>query len=146
NRTQLIHTLFLGTTPINTITHQWEYGPMNRLERFIEAGQRETRYLYDSKGRLKTIIKPSGCEINHEYDELGRLSRYFAPGFDYRYTYDKCDRVTSVYDKISKTTTTRIYDPLGYITQEILASGLTLSKAYDNRSRKIELTLPDKTT
>ncbi|MFZ0564649.1 MAG: hypothetical protein WAM28_00405, partial [Chlamydiales bacterium] len=146
NRIQLIHTIFLGNRIIKTIIHLWEYGPGDRLERFIEAGERETRYHYDPKGRLKTLIKPDGTVLEHEYDELGRLARYFSHDFDYYYTYDLNDQVTSVYDKITNRTTTRQYDPLGQIQQETLASGLTLANTYDNRGRRTTLTLPDTTT
>ena len=68
---------------VTSITHKWEYGPQNRLERFIEAGERETRYCYDERGRLQTLVKPSGIQFHHEYDPLGRLSRYFSSDFDY---------------------------------------------------------------
>lgn len=140
---QLAQTIFSGTEPINTILHSWEYGPLGRLERFIEAGEKETRYLYDSKGRLQTIIKPDGCRLNHEYDELGRLSRYYADDFDYRYTYDQRDRVTCVHDALSHSTTTRTYDPLSNILQETLANGLAFTSIYDTRGRKIRNILPD---
>jgi RHS repeat-associated protein len=146
NKTAIIHTLFSGTTPIKTITHQWEYGPMGRLERFIEAGIRETRYHYDDKGRLKTLIKPDGRSLSHEYDHLGRLSRFYAQEFDYRYAYDHNDRVTTIYDKISKTETQRTYDPLSNILEERLANGLVLKNVYDQMGRRIQCILPDAST
>ena len=146
NRTTLSHTIFAGSTPIKSITHNWEYGPMGRIERFIEAGEKETRYLFDSQGRLKTIIKPSGCKLMHEYDDLGRLSRYFASDFDYHYTYDLSDRVISVYDTLSKSRTSRSYDSLGCIVQESLGNGIDLSNEYDRRGRRVTLILPDAST
>ena len=72
-RTDLTHTVFDGTKPIKTINHHWDYGPMGRIERIIEAGLKQTEQLYDSKGRLQTIIKPNGDHLTHEYDDLGRL-------------------------------------------------------------------------
>ena len=108
NLTSLTHHVFNGPHCIKTITHRWEYGPLGRLERFIEAGETLTQHLYDEKGRLKTIIKPSGIRFHHEYDPLGRLSRYFSSDFDYHYTYDRQDRLVSVSDGNSKITATHL--------------------------------------
>lgn len=143
NLITLTQYVFNGPDHINTITHRWEYGPLGRLERFIEAGEKLTQYLYDQKGRLKTLIKPSGIQFNHEYDPLGRLIRYFSSDFDYHYTYDRNDRLLSVYDSLSKSTTTRTYNALGCIKKEILATGFTFSNTFDNQGRRIKLTLPD---
>jgi RHS repeat-associated protein len=146
NRIALIHTIFSGTIPIKTTTHRWEYGPMGRIERFLEAGIRETRYLFDDKGRLQTIIKPNGRSLQHEYDDLGRLSRFYAHDFDYHYAYDQNDRVTSISDKITKTATIRSYDPLGNIIKETLANDLSFLNTYDSMGRRIAFTLPDATS
>jgi YD repeat-containing protein len=59
NLIELIHFVFDSSRLINTIAHRWEYGPMGRIERFIEAGEKETGYAYDQKGRLSAIVKPS---------------------------------------------------------------------------------------
>ncbi len=117
NLIEQAHFIYDGTTPIRTVTHQWIYGPSNRIERFIEAGEKKTEYLYDPKGRLQTIVKPSGKQIHHEWDDLGRLARFFSTDFDYHYRYDNCDRVISVYDAHSQTTTTRSYDALGSLVK-----------------------------
>ena len=143
NLKEVHHTIYSGVIPLKTITHRWEYGPMGRIERFMETGIRETRYLYDDKGRLHTLIKPNGRALRHEYDDLGRLSRFYSRDFDYHYTYDQNDRVTSIYDKISKTTTTRVYDPLDNLLQEKLATDLSFQNAYDALGRRSTLTLPD---
>lgn len=145
NLTCLTHYIY-GPQLINTITHTWEYGPQNRLERFIEAGEKETHYFYDEKGRLKTLVKPSGIQLHHEYDPLGRLSRYFSSDFDYRYTYDRNDRLLSVSDSISNTITTRTYNALGEMIQETLGTRLTFSNTYDNQGRRTQLNLPDYST
>jgi len=118
-------------------------GPLGRLEHFLEAGEKETRYLYNPKGQLDTIIKPSGAELHHEYDECGRLARYFSSDFDYRYTYDGNDRVLSVYDEVSKTSTTRAYNALGNVTQEILGTGLKMVRTFDSQGRVLSLKLPN---
>lgn len=140
---QLNYIVFDGTTPRTTITHQWEYGPMGRLERFVEAGEKETQYFYDEQGRLATIKKPSGVEIHHEWDELGRLVRYFSSDFDYTYTYDSNDRLVTVYDAVTKKKTTRAYNALGDMVQETLANGLKILNDFDPQGRRVALTLPD---
>lgn len=140
NPIQVTHTIFSGTAPIRTVTHTWEYGPLGRLENFLEAGEKQTRYAYDSKGRLQTIIKPDGSRLIHTYDDLGRLVRYHSHDFDYSYTYDSRDRVISVTDQ---NCTLRTYDPLGNTLRETLANGLTLSKTYNTQGRMVTCTLPD---
>ncbi len=132
-----------GPELIKTVTHNWEYGPMGRLERFIEAGQKQTRYLYDSKGRLKTLIKPSGIQIEYEYDPLGRLKHYFSKDFDYQYAYDRNDRLLSVHDAVSGTTTTRTYNAFGNVTNETIDKGLQFHNKFDHQGRRTQLTLPD---
>lgn len=143
NLITLIHTVFADKEPLKTLTHTWEYGPNNRLERFIEAGTKETRYFYNAIGHLQTILKPDGTPLSHEYDDFGRLSRYFSSDFDYTYEYDTLDRVLSVYDAVSNTFTTREYDPLGNLCFETLGNALSLSNRFDKQGRRIEQTLPD---
>ncbi|NGX55239.1 MAG: tRNA nuclease WapA, partial [Chlamydiae bacterium] len=143
NLTALTQFVYNGTELIETISHSWEYGPMNRLERFIEAGEKESLYRYDAKGRLQTTVKPSGIELHHEWDDLGRLTRYYSSDFDYQYTYDRNDRVLSVYEAISKKKTTRSYNSLGGISQEEIGNGLTMRNTFDKQGRRIVLTLPD---
>jgi RHS repeat-associated protein len=138
--------IFDGASLLKTITHHWDYGPLGRIERFVEAGEKETRYLYDPKGRLATIVKPSGIQLQHEWDDLGRLARYFSSDFDYCYTYDRNDRLLSVYDSVSKKETSRSYNALGNITQEILANGLNVSNVYDDQGRRVALNLLDSST
>ncbi len=140
---QLSHIVFDGTTPLKTISHQWEYGPMGRLECFVEAGEKETQYLYDARGRLATIKKPSGVEIHHEWDDLGRLARYFSSDFDYRYLYDSNDRPITIYDAVTKKKTTRAYNALGDMEEETLANGLKVLNSFDTQGRRVTLTLPD---
>ena len=140
------YSIYSGPQLIKTITHNWEYGPTGRIERFVEAGEKETCYLYDTKGRLQAIIKPSGTQLQHEWDDLGRLARYFSSDFDYRYTYDRNDRILAVYDAVSKRKTTRSYNTLGHMTQEILGSGAQMDNIYDDHGRRSTLTLPDGST
>ena len=145
-RTALTHTVFCAGRQCASITHLFEYGPMGRLERQLEAGTKETRYLYDARGRLHRIIKADGAELVHEYDDFGRLKRYYGRDFDYRYTYDRCDRLLTVEDKFTKTVIRRSYDALGCLLTETFGNGIKLTSGYDNRGRRISLKLPDTTT
>jgi len=144
NRIAISHSVFSDT--VKNVMHQWEYGPMGRVERFLEAGIKETKYLYDYRGRVQTIIKPNGCQLRHEYDELGRLSRFYSQDFDYGYTYDQQDRVISIEDHLSHTITRSLYDPLGNLLKETLANGLTLANQYDQKGKRTRLILPDAST
>ncbi|MBS0623525.1 MAG: RHS repeat protein [Verrucomicrobia bacterium] len=143
NLIALTHYIFNSTSFIKTVTHRWEYGPMGRLERFIEADEKQTQHFYDEKGRLKTTIKPSGIQFHHEYDSIGRLTRYFSSDFDYHYSYDRNDHLLSVYDSFTKSTTTRVYNSFGAVKQEVIATGLKFFNIFDNQGRRIKLTLPD---
>ena len=140
---EVTHTLFSGSTPLKTLTHIWEYGPLGRIEKFIEAGQRETLFFYNSQGQLKTLVKPEGLSLNYEYDSLARVQRFFSSDFDYRYTYDSKDRILEVFEALSKTKTVRNYDPLGNVLQETLGNGLSLSTTYDLLNRKTASLLPN---
>jgi RHS repeat-associated protein len=143
NLTQETHTLYEGTQPFKTITHTWAYGPCNRLEKFCEAGQKETCYVYNRTGKLAQIIKPDQTPISSEYDILSRLAHFFSHDFDYTYIYNKNDNVLSVFDSISGVTTTRSYDSLENITKETLGNGLSLLYAYDIHGRRIRSIFPD---
>src|SRR3984885_1886421 len=63
-----------------------------------------------------------------------------------RFSWQGNDRLLSVYDAVSKIKTTRTYNALGNITQEILSSGYKLLHAFDAEGRRIESTLPDNST
>jgi len=143
NQTHAIEHVYEGPNLRETIIHEWIYGSGGRIEKSIEAGQKVTQYFYDASGRLKTLIKPDGSALHREYDTLGRLFRYHAAGIDYTYTYDRKDRLLKVEDKILNKTTHRSYDIYDNLTQETLASGLTIRSHYDPYGKRVALYLPD---
>lgn len=144
NLVQKLENIFVGIKPKKTVTHSWYYGPMNRLERSLEAEIRETVYQYDEKGRLKTVTKPDQNMLNYEYDGFGRLSRYSSTDFDYRYTYDKNDRIVAMNDVIARTSLSKEYNYYGYLHKETLANGLKLEYDTDPWGHRISMVLPDK--
>nr|NGX55656.1 tRNA3(Ser)-specific nuclease WapA [Chlamydiota bacterium] len=143
NPLEVTQEIYKGIDYSHTITRKSSYGPGNRIERLLESDLKETQYTYDACSRLQTLIKPDKTQIHHEYDELGRLTRYYADDIDYRYSYDSNDRLISVYDTISETTTARSYDGYGNLISETLANQLTLSNTYDPQGRRTQITLPD---
>ncbi len=146
NQTHATHFLYEGTHLQKTITHEWQYGPQKRLERLIESGEKETRYLYDNKGRLITLIKPDARSIHREYDSLSRLARYYGQGIDYTYTYDVKNRLTKITDNICKTTLESIYDLNDNVVSEKSDTGILISREFDPYGRRTALKLPDATS
>jgi len=146
NLIEQTHTVFDGTQETHSITHYWVYGPGNRLERLLEAGIKETKYIYDNRGKLHTLVKPNHVEMRYAWDDLGRLVRYSSSDFEDHYTYDREDRVISIHDAFSHTTTQRTYTLLGQIAEETLAHHLTCANAYDDLGRRTTLKLPDTST
>lgn len=143
NPVQETHFVFENATLSKTIVHTRVYGPCNRLEKIIEAGQKETLYLYNTTGKLTHIIKPDKRELISEYDAFSRLCHFFSLDFGYTYTYDKNDRVISVFDAIQHAQTVRKYDALSNVIEEKLGNGLTLFSAYDSHGRRTQITFPD---
>ncbi len=146
NQICTVASVFEGSVLKTTITHKWRYGPSGRLEAFIEGGEKETKYLYDSLGRLITRIKPDGHSINREYDSQNRLARYFGDGIDYTYIYDTKNRLTHICDQIRSTTLECAYDAYDNMTLEKFDSGLTIRRDYDPYGRCAALYLPDAST
>ncbi len=138
------HTVYRGTTPLNTITHSFSYGPMNRLESMVEAGQKRTSWGYDSKGRVHTLTYPNGSQHHHDYDEQGRLTRYAGPDFDYRYSYNKNDAMIKVIEALTNQTTERAYNGHNQVISERLGNGALLLSRYNERGQRTELVLSDK--
>ena len=128
----------------------WFYGPMNRLEKEVEAFkdplQRETRFTYDAAGKLQEKITPGGARLIHEYDAQGRLAAFYsldssAP-INYRYQYDRNHRVTEITDMIQGQTIRRNYDPQGNLVKEVLANRLSIESNYDPVGRRTALAIP----
>jgi len=146
NRLSTKYTVFEGAQPIKTIVHSWSYGPMGRVESFLEAGAKETIYRYDRCGRLAQKIKPDGSVLYHIYNDLGQLVRYYSDDFDYTYCYDKCGQIISVYNAKSHAQTRRTYDGLGQVTREVLETGICQETRYDPQGRCVETVLFDGST
>ncbi|MCH9625149.1 MAG: hypothetical protein S4CHLAM123_03180 [Chlamydiales bacterium] len=143
NQTHALEFLYEGTTLQKTITREWRYGPKGRLETLLEAGEKKTRYFYDSAGRLEILIKPDGRPIHREYDHLSRLARYHGQGIDYIYTYDSKNRLTTIKDAIHKTTLECTYDIYDNLISEKLDSDICIHRNYDPYGKCISLCLPD---
>lgn len=127
--------------PLQNVSYKKKYGVMGRIEQ-----ERDMHYLFDEKGRLKTKIKADGTELTSQYDGLGRVTRFFGPDFDYRYTYDGCDRIIAIFDETSGQCCERFYDYHGNLISEKLGNNLTLSSNYSPCSERTMLTLPDQTS
>ncbi len=135
--------VFEGTVHKKTIQVKKEYGPCHHLLSLTESELKKTSYLYDDKGRLQQTTKPDGTTHHYTYDSLGRLTHFISSDSHLSYLYDPCDRVLSIIDSIAHTSTNRIYDYWGRLSEEKLANGLCLKYAYDAQGRRSSLFLPD---
>lgn len=146
NQTHATVSIFEGSELKKTLVHEWRYGPQGRLESFIEAGEKETRYFYDQLGRLASQIKPDGQSIHREYDSQNRLARYYGEGIDYSYTYDAKNRLIAIQDSIHNTTLECAYDLYDNMISETFDTGIEMKRDYDPYGRCTALHLPDKST
>lgn len=125
-----------------------KYDTCRRLVACYEAlgtpEQKQTIFEYLC-GQKDKLIKSDGTIINYKYDALGRQSMTWSSDytFDYEYTYDLNNNPLCVVDKINKTSTIRIYDCIGNLEKEILATGLTFDYTSDFMGRPTKITLPD---
>lgn len=128
-----------------------DLGPLNRLEKLIEAfgapEQKVTKYLYNTCGQLETVVKPSGISLDSIYDEQGRLAEYRSSdgSISYKYEYDKENNPIVVSDLIHNTKTLRSYDALNRVVSEKLGNGLCFTFSYDSLGRRSSVKLPDDT-
>ncbi|WP_366922792.1 DUF6531 domain-containing protein [Metallumcola ferriviriculae] len=83
-------------------SYTFEYDPVGRINKVIDALNHTTRYLYTPLGQRDKIIYPDGSEVDYEYNRLGQL--------------------TGVTDGLGKKTTYG-YDAVGNITERILPNG-----------------------
>lgn len=146
NQTHTSVSIFEGSELKKILAHEWRYGPQGRLESFIEAGEKETRYLYDHLGRLAKQIKPDGQSIHREYDSQNRLARYYGEGIDYIYTYDAKNHLIAIQDSIHNTTLECTYDLYDNMIVEKFDTGLVIRRDYDPYGRCTALHLPDESS
>jgi RHS repeat-associated protein len=128
-----------------SVVIEWEYGPMDRVDRMIEAGEKVTEYEYNTLGQRSTVRKPDGTELHHEYDGFGRLSRLHSSDgtVDLAYVNNRRGLPITITNQLTGETTRRTYDDGGRVVQEWLENGLTLSGQRDALGRRTTLSLPD---
>lgn len=131
------------------ICTQWEWGPLNRLEKRIECAHtdtpRETCYLYNELGELSILIKADGTKLFYTYNEEGLLKDFYSSdgSFSYTYSYDTEAHVNGVEDHVLKTTTTRVYNPNQKILSERQGTGLCIQNVYNREGLRTDFVLPD---
>lgn len=143
-----ISTIFSQNSP-KTITTTWEYQPMKRLSKIIEADglpeAKITQFTYTLKGLKNQIIKPDGTHIEFFYDALGRQRSILSSDktCNYRIEYNNLHLPILMEDLNTHMMITRTYDPKGRLLEENLPHANTLKSTYDQRGRRTTLVLPD---
>lgn len=125
---------------VGSVVHYFVYGPEGRIEKSSEAGQKDTSYTYDRRGHLISVTKPDHSLLRYEYDDLGRVSHFFAEQFDYRYQYDKADRIIKVKDEKSLIGCQRTYDDYGNLCWEKIGD-IEIHSSYDPWGKRKSLAL-----
>jgi RHS repeat-associated protein len=135
-----------------TITTVWEYGLLNRLKSLTEAfgtpEAKTTQYTYTKRGLLSQTIKPDGIILERNYDACRNLISLTSSNrsIAYAYRYNALGQLIESQDLNTNLFTRRTLDPKGRILEEALANGLVLASDYDDRGRRIELVLPDRSS
>lgn len=128
-------------------TIQYRRGPMGRLDQLIEAvgtpKQRITSLKFDSHGNQIGMIKPDGEAISFKYDggDLIEL-KSSDQSIHYQYRYDG-ERLVEAVDLIQGRITSRKYNALDEITEEVQSNGLKLGRQYNSQGLITALILPD---
>jgi RHS repeat-associated protein len=106
---------------------------------------RTTLYDYSPAGKLEIKTNPDGITLNYYYNDLGFLESLQSSDrqIDHSFKHNKEGQLLSTTDENTKDTLTRHWDPHGNLIQEILPSGLTLQKSYDNLNRTKTLNISD---
>jgi len=142
----------------------YTYDPLNRPTMMKDALSRVTTTAYDAAGQVTKVTNPLSEDTQYTYnangwqttrtDSLGRVSTYtysgtgklllqsdpaFSGGTLYAYTYDDDDRLLTVTDAASHTTT-YAYDAVGNKTTATNPNNHTTSFAYDSRNRLTTVT------
>ncbi|MBS0623449.1 MAG: DUF687 family protein [Verrucomicrobia bacterium] len=135
---------------------RWIYGPMGRVEEFIEAegfsDEKRTTYSYNTLGQLETKTLPgTSVPLTFSYTKQGCLSTIQyqegknTPLLANSYSYDRRGNVISA-ATLGNQSVERTYNIFNQITQEIVKDGegkYTLNFQYDRQGRVKSIALPD---
>ena len=146
------HDRIVSGALLSSVQHVWIYDAARKLISFTEAvgttEQCTRKYDYNAYGQKTTLIKPDGVKLSYTYDGKGRLATVQSSdqSINYSYAYNRKDQVVQCTDGKDNHVTLRSYDAAGRLKHETLGNGLTISFEYDLLDRKIQLTLPDKSS
>lgn len=149
NLARQISSIYQSDTFLKTIETQWIYGPLNRLDKLVEAAgtpsSRTTSYTYTKKGLLDQTIKPSGKILQNSYNGIGHLInlKSLDGSIHYLFEPDALGFILAATDLNTGLKTIRRPDPEGNILREDLANGFTIQKTYDSSNRCKTLQFPD---
>ncbi|MBS0184283.1 MAG: RHS repeat protein [Nitrospira sp.] len=127
----------------------YTYNNMDRLATRKDALLNTETYTYDNNGNVATVTDRKSQVTTYTYDALNRRTKAtFQDSTSTNYTYDAGNRITQVQEKNSggsvTATTTRTYDGLDRLTQEVTPEG-TVNYTYDNASRRATMTVAGQT-
>lgn len=112
---------------------------MNRVETRTDPSNVSETFDYDENGNLVTHTDRRGIVTTRQYDALDRLTQVAISGGGgtIDYGYDAGNRLTSVIDSVSGTTTF-VYDLRNRLLSETTPRG-TVSWTYDNGGRRLTM-------
>ncbi len=95
-----------------------------------------TGYFYSS-GRVTQLFEPAG-QLNYSYDLADNVTGINAAGLNVRYTYDELNRLSTVQES-NTGTTTYTYDNVGNLATVTYPNGIVHTYSYDTRNRLTNL-------
>ena len=149
NQIKRISSIYQGQALTKTITAAWEYDPMGRVVKEVEADQKTTLFRYDIRGRIAEKTQPSGTVLNYAYDGIGRQTELFSSAnsdgpVHYQYFYRCGPDPTIIIDHIHNFRIQRDYNEFGQLLHESAPQGFKYSWSYDPHGRCTNFTLPNK--
>ncbi len=149
NKRKVINSVFHGDKEVSKIETHFHYNLNHDLITVVEAvgtkEQKTSHTEYSSVG-LKTIEQqPNGAILRYHYDNINRLREIRSNDntIFYFFSYNLNDKVVKIFDAHNNTDSDKIYDNMGRLTQDKLASGITCNYAYDKAGRMIRADFPD---